>query len=160
LQLQQLGILQYTPAKDKPQIYFAQERLREYDLHLDVAQIQFLKTRFTEQLESIKSFSENNSTCRMQVLSNYFGEEKTKDCGICDNCITKRKEEITKENFEQLHLQLEKYILQNKQINTQELFKQFKASQQSDVNTILEYLLEENKIIINKAGDIEWRTIK
>jgi ATP-dependent DNA helicase RecQ len=160
LQLQQLGILQYTPVKDKPQIYFAQERLREYDLHLDVAQIQFLKTRFTEQLESIKSFSENNSTCRMQVLSNYFGEEKTKDCGICDNCITKRKEEITKENFEQLHLQIEKYILQNQQINTQELFKQFKASQQSDVNTILEYLLEENKIIINKAGDIEWRTIK
>ena len=96
----------------------------------------------------------------MQVLSNYFGEEKTKDCGICDNCITKRKEEITKENFEQLHLQIEKYILQNQQINTQELFKQFKASQQSDVNTILEYLLEENKIIINKAGDIEWRTIK
>ena len=37
----------------------------------------------------------NKTHCRSSVLLNYFGEEQSKDCGICDLCIEKNSDTET-----------------------------------------------------------------
>jgi ATP-dependent DNA helicase RecQ len=155
-QLQQLGILHYTPAKDKPQIQFLQERLRDYDVHIKTDLIQFLKIRFTEQLKSMQAFCDTNQ-CRMQTIAEYFNETQTKQCGICDNCINKKKKEIKQEQFEILTEQILELFNQNKSYTINELLHTFSTTDQSNVNTILHYLINENKIYLNQLGELECR---
>jgi ATP-dependent DNA helicase RecQ len=157
LQLESLGIIQYTPFKDKPQIQFIQERLRDYDMHLDAQQIQFLSVRYAEQLQSMQQFCETTNKCRMQILSNYFGETKNETCNICDSCINENKKQIEENIFNKIESKIEKIIKNNEEIMIQELMNQFEKKEQTDVNTILHYYLLENKIIINKNGEIAWR---
>jgi ATP-dependent DNA helicase RecQ len=157
LQLEKLGIIQYTPFKDKPQIQFLQERLRDYDMHIDAQQILFLSSRYKEQLDKMKEFCEENNTCRMAILSKYFGENENKDCGNCDNCLQHKKNKIALETFNILKEKLQIIIQKNTENNIQDIVKHFEQKEQSNVNTILHYLLNDNKIIINKKGEIAWR---
>jgi ATP-dependent DNA helicase RecQ len=157
IQLEKLGIIQYTPFKDKPQVQFIQERLRDYDMHIDVMQLKFLSDRYREQLQNIKEFCEQESKCRMIMLSTYFGEKENKTCNNCDNCIAQQHSDIDKKTFEIIINKIQEIINEDDEINAQDVVNKLSKYQQSDVNTILQYLINENKIGITKTGNIIWR---
>ncbi len=91
LRMQKLGILTYLPLKTCPQLVFNTDRL-------DVNDISLSKTYYTERkqqafamLESIIRYATNDEMCRSKKLVAYFGESKSKDCGVCDICLEKKK---------------------------------------------------------------------
>ncbi len=46
-----------------------------------------------KQYEAMLHFVTNSTTCKSVLISNYFGEETTENCGICSYCNSKKKSE-------------------------------------------------------------------
>jgi ATP-dependent DNA helicase RecQ len=45
------------------------------------------------KMEAIIKYSTDTRRCRMQLIQDYFDELTYDVCGICDNCIAKRRKE-------------------------------------------------------------------
>ena len=43
-----------------------------------------------KKLIHINDYLLNTKICRSKILLDYFGEQQTKDCNICDICISKK----------------------------------------------------------------------
>ncbi len=41
--------------------------------------------------------------CRSQYIAAYFGDDTTRPCGICDNCLNRQQQPLTTEEFKQIH---------------------------------------------------------
>jgi ATP-dependent DNA helicase RecQ len=155
-QLQSLGIIQYTPFKDKPQLQYVQERLREYDLHLDNKLINFLQDRYRTQLQTMAAYCTLNNTCRVTFINNYFDDANNKPCNKCDNCITTSNKQISKHTFTTTELRLKNYITNHTEINVQHIHEHFKHEQKTELNNILQHLIAQQHISIQPNGNIIW----
>jgi ATP-dependent DNA helicase RecQ len=38
--------------------------------------------------------------CRSQYIASYFGDGDTKECGVCDNCLAKKRKALSNEEFD------------------------------------------------------------
>ena len=87
-------ILHYIPAKNIPHIRYTQNR--EESAHIVIGKEVYddRKKTYSERIESIIRYANNDTVCRSRMLLHYFGETKTSDCGICDTCRAVRKEQI------------------------------------------------------------------
>ncbi|HOX83849.1 MAG TPA: ATP-dependent DNA helicase RecQ [Chryseolinea sp.] len=93
LHLQQLGVVEYQPVKDKPQVTFVLARQDADHLPLNYARLAARKKLIEDKMNSMVSYVSSDHQCRMQVMQEYFNEDTFKTCGICDVCINKRKSE-------------------------------------------------------------------
>ncbi|MBQ6572873.1 MAG: RecQ family ATP-dependent DNA helicase [Bacteroidales bacterium] len=106
-QLSRLKIIKYIPQVRTPLIIMNTERLVESNLYISQKRYEERKGMFQKRIESIISFVKNDEECRSRQLIEYFGQEATKDCGVCDVCIKQRnnsnsgtrKKEIEKHIF-------------------------------------------------------------
>ena len=106
-QLSRLKIIKYIPKVRTPLIIMNTERLVESNLYISPKRYEERKGMFQKRIESIISFVKNDEECRSRQLIEYFGQEATKDCGVCDVCIKQRnnsnsgtrKKEIEKHIF-------------------------------------------------------------
>ena len=106
-QLSRLKIIKYIPTVRTPLIIMNTERLVESNLYISPKRYEERKGMFQKRIDSIISFVKNDEDCRSRQLIEYFGQEATKDCGVCDVCIKQRnnsnsgtrKKEIEKHIF-------------------------------------------------------------
>ncbi|MCG8473870.1 MAG: RecQ family ATP-dependent DNA helicase [Cytophagales bacterium] len=95
-QLDSMTVVNYQGAKELPQLTFTQARQNAQQLTLNYKRMRERKTLAKEKIQAMVHYTENQSVCRAQVLSSYFGEELDKTCGICDIC---RNRKIQKESL-------------------------------------------------------------
>jgi ATP-dependent DNA helicase RecQ len=86
LQLQSYQLIDYTPQKDTPQLYFLHGRPVAEELYIDPVGHRLRKEQFAARLQTIMRYMDLSVECRSRMLANYFGDKEAKDCGICDNC--------------------------------------------------------------------------
>ncbi|HVU56896.1 MAG TPA: ATP-dependent DNA helicase RecQ [Puia sp.] len=86
LQLQSFHLVDYTPQKDTPQVYFSRERPAAEDLYIDPVGHRLRKEQYAARIHSMMRYMDLSLECRSRWLANYFGDREAKDCGICDNC--------------------------------------------------------------------------
>lgn len=84
--LQTSGFVEYRPRKDKPQLTYMECRVDADNLLFDTELIRFRRKRQEERLDAIREYLSGEG-CRQEVFMRYFGEEDTRPCGICDQCI-------------------------------------------------------------------------
>ncbi|MFT3793937.1 ATP-dependent DNA helicase RecQ [Flavobacterium sp.] len=99
------------------------------------------------QLRSVLDYVANKNTCKSRLLLGYFGENQTKDCGICSYCISRNKKpdvlSLTKDVLELLKAgakdsrEIEKLCAQNFGVEG------------SDVIFALQMLLENEIIVLH-----------
>lgn len=92
-QLEQLtlqGVLIYEKQKDKPQFMLLAERMQPAYIRYDRAAQQMRKQQALERLASLKAYI-NGNDCRAAMIGQYFGDTAIQPCGICDNCLQKKK---------------------------------------------------------------------
>ncbi len=89
-QLENLGVLDYLPAKDQPQLVLLTERVKAEYIQLDLKAIERRKEIAKERLEALIQYT-TGSACRSSYIGRYFGDEHIQDCGICDNCLAKKR---------------------------------------------------------------------
>ena len=91
-QLQAWGIVDYTPAKESPQLYFFRDRPAAEELYIDPVRYRQRKEQFADRVRAMLRYMKD-SQCRSRYLAYYFGDKDATDCGICDNCLRNNKAE-------------------------------------------------------------------
>ena len=91
-QLQNLNIIDYIQASDKPTIAYLQPRLDKDYIRIDNDFIAKRKGIAEQKLNGMLSYV-NTTKCRSKVLLTYFGEGVQQSCGHCDYCLSIGKKE-------------------------------------------------------------------
>lgn len=89
--LWQLRVIRYIPARRTPLIYFPADRLPVEDIFIAPQTYKIRKELASRRLEQMFAYSEQGAECRSAWLRRYFGENDPQPCGVCDVCLTQRK---------------------------------------------------------------------
>lgn len=149
--LKGLGIIDYVPQKEKPQIYFIQNRVKADDLYINEQNVLKRKKAFEKRLDAMVNFTINEVRCRSKMIGAYFNDEKIAACGICDNCLKNKKITISSEEFNAISSQIKKEIYQNP-ISPSGLFQKLTSFSENKIWKVLNFLQEENIISITSEG--------
>ena len=152
--LKKLGIINYIPQKETPQILFLLNRAPASSLHINHENYFNRKKQFEIRLECILNYVSENSLCRSQFISNYFSKESITECGICDNCLQNKKTELTTKEFEFIKGATIEKIKMNP-IKVNELLNHLTKFSKEKNWKVLDFLQDENIIEINQQGIIK-----
>jgi ATP-dependent DNA helicase RecQ len=89
-QLQTFRIIDYTPPKESPQLYFFRDRVVASEFYIDPVKYRERKEQYATRIRAIVRYLGLSVECRSRYLANYFGDKDAEDCGICDNCLHRR----------------------------------------------------------------------
>ncbi len=146
----QEGVLEYQPRSEKPQLTFIRERVADQIMSIDVAKFNFRKQRAEYRIEQAILYAENRR-CRNRQLLAYFGETESKACGICDVCTGRNKSSLPAEMFETLERKIRE-VLRHEPLPVQEILGAFALKRQETVAQVLNYLLDEGRLLEDKEG--------
>ena len=94
-QLDEENVLRYTQRSNRGKITFKAARYDRSHLPISKTHLKERKAVLEKKLQNMAEYLVNKTHCRSSVLLNYFGEEQSKDCGICDLCIEKNSDTET-----------------------------------------------------------------
>ncbi len=146
------GVLQYEPRKEKPQLTFTRERVAAENLTIDLLKFNLRKQRAEERLNRAIEFAETRK-CRSQQLLTYFGEPDSKPCGICDMCTGRHKVELPDSTFQLFEKKI-RDVLRHESLPLVEILQAFAPKKQDAVAQVLNYLLDEGKLVLRKDEKI------
>ena len=89
--LWRMKIIRYIPANNSPLVRFDTERLPIKSLYIAPESYQLRHRLMMERFESIVEYVTSEDRCRSQIIENYFGDKESKECGVCDVCLRKRR---------------------------------------------------------------------
>ena len=153
-QLNQLGIVEYSPRKDKPQITLLQNRMYADSFVINLTDYLQRKQNFEKRIESIYKYIQQINTCRSQLIASYFNDRTIKKCGICDNCINQNDVVISIEEFENIAAKIFQHLAE-KPILPDELMKKLANVRKEKFWKVTDYLQAEKKIHFNKEGKMQ-----
>ena len=156
-QLQQLagmGIIEYLPQKETPQIHFLLNRAPAAFLHIDQDQYLARKEAFTTRINTLINFAIDPGSCRSVFIGNYFGDTDTSACGICDYCLVHKKSKLESAAFSSIEQQL--YTLLTKSPSPiDQLLMTLGKEKEEAAWEVLHFLESENRLIMNEDGTIQ-----
>ncbi len=156
-QLQQLaamGIIEYLPQKETPQIHFLLNRAPAAFLHIDKDQYLKRKEAFTTRINTLIHFATNPDCCRSVFIGNYFGDIDKNNCGICDYCLSVKKNKIEADTFTSIEKQL--FVLLSKTPTPiGSIFVALAKEDKDAVWEVIHFLEAENRLIMNEEGTIQ-----
>ena len=156
-QLQQLaamGMIEYLPQKETPQIHFLLNRAPAAFLHIDKDQYLKRKEAFTTRINTLIRFATNPGCCRSVFIGNYFGDIDKDNCGICDYCLSIKKNKIDANTFTNIEKQL--FVLLSKTPTPMgSIFVALAKEDKEAVWEVIHFLEAENRLIMNEDGTIQ-----
>jgi ATP-dependent DNA helicase RecQ len=100
IQLHRSGLIDYQPRKDSPQIQWLQPRASATEIKLNAERYEFRKREAEKRLVAMLNYLKETNGCRSQWIGQYFGDPDLKSCGICDNCIERKKRSVKSDPIE------------------------------------------------------------
>lgn len=152
-ELEKLGIIEYHLPKEDPQLYFPINRIRAEDLYIDQVTYLERKKQYEERIKELVHFVTGQEHCRSQFIAQYFGDNQTIFCGICDNCLHQKKKRLSSTEFNTLHQQIT-HLLEEKSLPTSELLLALRHHPEEQLWEALDYLQVEHQITISPQGII------
>ena len=146
--LDQKNIIDYQPAGDIFIIRFLERRDENLFLYHRKRIEKRLELKKT-QLKAVLAYITNKIKCRSVFLAEYFDEEQTENCGICDICLAQNNQMTDKEITQKILS-----LLQNQALSKYDLQKEFPV----DLAPYLDKLIENRQIQI--STDFKYRLKK
>lgn len=150
LQLKSLGIIDYLPRKETPQIQFILNRAPADFLYIDNAAYLQRRHEFELRTEAMHNYI-TIKDCRSKYIAHYFGDDKARDCGVCDNCLQQKNRGLKKDEFKEI----EAIILSSlagTTLSIQILLANLSSYPKEKCWKVIEYLQAEQKIIADQTG--------
>ena len=155
LTLEKFDILFYDKQKDKPQLTFLTPRFDMKELPLQELEINNRKERDIQKSKSVKYYAEQPHRCRTQLLLEYFNEITDSECGICDNCLKKKKQSKIelgdKEEDKVTRLKI-KQLLQNGAMGLPLITQIMQPLNQSKFQAIIREMIEDGEVAFDGEG--------
>ncbi|WKX75626.1 RecQ family ATP-dependent DNA helicase [Zobellia laminariae] len=89
-QLKKDGIITYEAHQSDLEITFLVPREDDLTINVFAKKVQEQNQVKTEKVFQMIDYIKNDTKCRSRQILEYFGENNTEDCGICDVCIKKK----------------------------------------------------------------------
>ena len=156
-QLQQLaamGIIEYLPQKETPQIHFLVNRAPAAFLHIDQDLYLSKKEAFTTRINTLINFAINPGSCRSVFIGNYFGDTDKSSCGICDYCLAQKKIKLESAAFTSIEQQLYALLTTSPSPISQLLISLGKDKEE-EIWEVIRFLESENRLILKEDGTIQ-----
>ena len=154
--LNQLGIIEYQPQKETPQIYFILNRAPAEYLHIDQDLYFKRKKQYQFRIEAMLQYIQLNDTCRSSFISNYFGEKTTNRCGKCDNCLNRKKTSLSTSQFQAIVKTIQAQVSNGTSV--EQILKQYQTNEADDIWKVLKFMESEQLILIKEDGSIKITT--
>ena len=151
LLLNRAGIIEYQPQKDTPQLLMLRSRIKAEDISIDMAAYNKRKERFRMRMKQMAVYVKEEAECRSRIIGNYFGDEKIKACGICDDCLRQKSAQLSQEEFEALHHRIINMV-KYESLHTKDLLQKLNSIKKEKAWKVLEFLQAENKIEMDATG--------
>lgn len=85
IKLDALGVIEYTPRKETPQLSLMQDRMNSAELEIDHTRYLLRKKEYEQRIESMIQYALTN-TCKSAFIADYFNAAKENTCGKCSSC--------------------------------------------------------------------------
>ena len=82
-------IIHFIPRRKTPYITYLVNREEEERLIIPHEVYEVRKEQFSQRINAVQLYAENDNVCRSRQLLRYFGESRSTDCRQCDVCIEK-----------------------------------------------------------------------
>ena len=151
--LHAFGIIAYQPQKDKPQLLLIQNRIREDEVRINQELYQKRKKLFSDRIEKMIGFTALTNDCRSTYIGEYFGDRNMIDCGICDNCLDKKKKPLTTAEFEKIRQQVV-HIVGSGKTPVSNLLRSINTVSKAKLLRVLEFMQSEHRIIIDSDDHV------
>lgn len=139
-QLERKEVIRFNQPKEKPQLFFHHYRVDSKQLLIDTERINALKKAHKKRTEAILNFIQDGTACRTRITLQYFGEENKEDCGHCDFCLSKRKNQLS--SPEEVIIKL----VTQEQFTTQALAQTLSQYSKEEITDTLRHLIDEGII--------------
>lgn len=148
--LSRMHVIHYIPRRLTPYVYFPTSRELPRYLVIPRSVYEDQRARFETRLDAIRRFAFSDDQCRSQIMLEYFGENNSMECGICDVCRERLRKEPPAELIEQLSDHIATLIKNAGQLGTEEIFAGFPTRRKLVVE-ILRQMADEGKLRV--CGD-------
>lgn len=158
VELRQNGLVNYIPLKKEPCITITKGRvdLQYFSIPKQVYEIR--KEQYMNKINNVIDYASDTTHCRSRMLLHYFGEDDSKDCCQCDNCINQRKKNISPQKHSSIINLVISAIEANKgPIGANELLNNIKGVEEQPLKQTIRLMLDNGQIIINQYGKIEMK---
>ena len=95
-----------------------------------------------ERFNHLLHYSNEKHECRSRIIEQYFCDSMSEPCGICDNCLARKKQEKSST------IDYEKHILElltNESLTIKELVSRIVGNEKDILNSVRQ-LLESGKL--------------
>lgn len=144
------GLIQYVPQTNEPQLIFRKNRVKGEELSFNLMPYYKRRDVFVERVKNMVAYIETTG-CRSQFISTYFGDETAKDCGVCDNCLTKKRTQLSAEEFDKISSLIVAHVSQG-QLTIEALLVKLTTIKKEKLWKVIEFLQAERKITLNEKG--------
>jgi ATP-dependent DNA helicase RecQ len=79
-------VIRYVPCDHATVIYLHHDRLRPKNVNLDIEKYNLLKSSFSERIQKMVDYVQEEDVCRSSYLLEYFGQAESEACHTCDIC--------------------------------------------------------------------------
>lgn len=152
-ELKKLGIVDYAPQKEKPQMTLLQNRMYNDSFKINLENFLKRKDKFEIRVKAIVNYIQETSTCRSMVIAEYFNAAISRRCSICDNCLKEKNLKLSKEEFDKIAEGIFKN-LKGKSLPIKDLLANMKGVSKDKLWKVLDYLQAEKQVQVSKDGDI------
>ncbi|QHT69683.1 RecQ family ATP-dependent DNA helicase [Rhodocytophaga rosea] len=151
--LHSLQVLIYDKQKDKPQLTFTTVRFNTQDLPIQARHLEIRKQQELQKIGAVIDYVTHQNRCRTLLLLAYFDEISELECGVCDNCIEKKKQKDFKDYYYQHRKQIME-ALSSQEISVQQLLHRIKPKDEKALIDTLREMTNTGEIRYNAKGNI------
>jgi len=145
--LHKLQIIDYIAQTGLPKIVFNQARVDATFLSISKEHYDTLKKQAEQRIQAVIDFVGNARVCRSRQILHYFNETNFEDCGTCDVCLNKNKQNKST-IFAQIKEQLLK-LLDHKNYELNDLVSLLYLYGKEDVMDCINQMTDDKQLIIN-----------
>jgi ATP-dependent DNA helicase RecQ len=155
-QLERLGVIDYQPQKETPQLQYLLNRASADFLHIDLKNYERRKALYIERVQAMLQYLDGPGGCRSRYIAQYFGETDAKDCGVCDICLERKNKGVSAAEFTRIEQKIQ-VLLGNGQLPVKELVTQLYPFHEENVWQVINFLLSEQRLLMSEEGEISCR---
>ena len=145
--LHKLQMVDYIAQTGLPKIIFTQARVDTTFLSISKEHYDTLKKQAEQRIQAVIDFVRNARVCRSRQILHYFNETNFEDCGTCDVCLNKNKQNKST-IFVQIKEQLLK-LLDHKNYELNDLVSLLYLYGKEDVMDCINQMTDDKQLNIN-----------
>ena len=141
-------IIDYVPQKKIPIIAYSQPRQESKYIVIPKIVYEQRLDKFSQRITSMCQYTDNKTVCRSKYLLKYFDEDKAKDCGQCDVCLSKKRTGLNQQEFNKIE-QAIKDSLKEQTIRISDLKKSLSKYDEKKIMAVVQFMLEHAELNID-----------